>query len=78
MPARKRGPIALAPIARLVKQQAGIERISRAAVQAIRDAVIEYIIELAKLAAEFARHSGRKTVKEIDVRAAIRALKGRA
>ncbi|NPA85824.1 MAG: histone [bacterium] len=78
MPARKRGPIALAPIARLVKQQAGIERISKAAVQAIRDAAIEFIIELAKLAAEFARHAGRKTVKEIDVKSALRALKGKA
>lgn len=59
----------LAPIKRVIKN-AGAERVSDGAVEAMRDVLEEQAEELAKEAKQYAEHAGRKTVKKEDVRAA--------
>ncbi len=60
----------LAPIKRLMKQEAGAERVADGGVEAMRDVIEQQVIELAEDANRFAQHAGRKTVKKEDVMAA--------
>ena len=59
-------PIPLAAIER-VARKAGVERISADAIRELQKALDELGIELARDAAEAARHAGRKTVSAEDV-----------
>jgi len=61
----------LAPVKRMLKQ-AGNERVSEGAVEALRDEVEERALELAERSREYARHASRKTVQREDVMAARR------
>ncbi|MDY6769735.1 MAG: histone family protein [Candidatus Nanohaloarchaea archaeon] len=58
----------LAPIKRVIKN-AGAERVSDDAVEAMRDVLEEEATNLAKEAQGYAEHAGRKTVKKEDIRA---------
>lgn len=58
-----------APIERLVKR-AGAERVSDSAVDAMIDALEEEAIKIATKAIKLARHAGRKTVVEEDIKLA--------
>ncbi|MCX8200017.1 MAG: NFYB/HAP3 family transcription factor subunit [Candidatus Micrarchaeota archaeon] len=58
-----------APIERLVKR-AGAERVSDGAVDAMIDALEEEAIKIATKAIKLARHAGRKTVVEDDIKLA--------
>ncbi|MCJ7428846.1 MAG: NFYB/HAP3 family transcription factor subunit [Candidatus Nanohaloarchaeota archaeon QJJ-5] len=60
-----------APLERLLRQ-AGAERVSDEATEALREAVEEEALELAERAREFSQHANRKTVQREDVRAARR------
>jgi histone H3/H4 len=60
----------LAPISRLVRN-AGAERVSEEASQALAELLEEYGEKIAKKAVSLAKHAGRKTVKAEDIRAAI-------
>ncbi len=59
----------LAPIKRVIKN-AGAERVSDDAVEAMRDVLEEQAVELSKEAKQYANHADRKTVKKEDIRAA--------
>lgn len=61
--------IPLAPIKRVMKN-AGAERVSDDAVEAMRDAMEDWAEDLAQDANTFATHAGRKTVQKEDVLAA--------
>ncbi len=63
---RKRCVIAAAPMAEILKQ-AGAERVSEAAAQALASVVKNFTFEVAKDAVKFANHAGRKTVKREDI-----------
>lgn len=63
---RKRSIIAAAPMAEILKQ-AGAERVSETAAQALAAVVKNFAFEVSKDAVKFARHAGRKTVKREDV-----------
>lgn len=63
---RKRSIIAAAPMAEILKQ-AGAERVSEAAAQALATVVKNFTFEVAKDAVKFAKHAGRKTVKREDI-----------
>jgi histone H3/H4 len=63
---RKRSIIAAAPMAEILKQ-AGAERVSEAAAQALAAVVKNFTFEVAKDAVKFAKHAGRKTVKREDI-----------
>lgn len=59
----------LAPVKRVIKN-AGADRVSDDAVEAMRDLLEDRAEDLAKEAKQYANHAGRKTVKKEDVRAA--------
>ncbi|MDY6761508.1 MAG: histone family protein [Candidatus Nanohaloarchaea archaeon] len=59
----------LAPIKRVIKN-AGAERVSDDAVEAMRDVLEDEAEELAQDAKQYATHAGRKTIKKEDIRAA--------
>jgi len=60
----------VAPVGRIIKN-AGAERISKDAKKALTRILEEKGLEIARDAVRFAKHSGRKTVLERDVDAAI-------
>jgi histone H3/H4 len=60
----------LAPISRLVRN-AGAERVSEEASQALAELLEEYGEKVAKKAVSLAKHAGRKTVNAADIREAV-------
>ena len=61
----------IAPLERLIKD-AGAERVSRSAARALAEVLEEYGTEVATRAIKLARHAGRKTVKDQDIKLAVR------
>ncbi len=62
----------LAPLKRILKR-AGGGRVSADSVEALRDAVEDEALDLARSAKDHAKHADRKTVQREDVVAARRA-----
>ncbi|MFP3909389.1 MAG: histone family protein [Archaeoglobaceae archaeon] len=60
-----------APIDRLIRK-AGAARVSEEANKKMVEALEDYASEVARKAADIARHSGRKTVKAEDVKLALK------
>lgn len=56
----------LLPFERIAKK-AGVKRISREAVEELRDTMDEYATEVAEKAVKISFHAGRRTVKAEDV-----------
>ncbi len=65
--------LAKAPIARLMKK-AGAKRVSASAVDKMVELTEEYIEKVAKRAAELAKHAGRVTVQDTDVKLAAEGV----
>ena len=63
------GKFAQAKVEKLIRS-AGAHRVSADAVSRLNEILTNYGTDLAKYAVEIARHSGRKTVKENDVKLA--------
>ena len=63
------GNFANARVEKLVRD-AGAQRVSADAVERMNEVISEYGMKIAKYAVEIARHSGRKTVKENDIKLA--------
>ena len=63
------GHFANARVEKLIRN-AGAQRVSAEAIESMNEIVTNYGKNLAKYAVEIARHSGRKTVKESDIRLA--------
>ena len=62
--------MSIAPMHRIIKR-AGAERVSEDASLALRDALEEIGVRIAREALDFTRHAGRKTVKAEDIQIAI-------
>jgi len=68
---RKTSTIPKASVARILLK-AGAKRVSAGAVDAFTDALTDIAIKISSKAAQIAKHSGRKTVHEGDVRLAAK------
>jgi DNA-binding protein len=62
----------LAPMEKLLKKGNPDLRISDPAKEALREYLEDKAVDLAKIAAEFSLHAGRKTIKAEDVRLAAK------
>ena len=62
----------IAPIERLIKQNAGADRVSASAAKALAEVLEEYGTEVATKALKLAKHAGRKTVKAQDIELAAK------
>lgn len=63
---RKRSVIAAAPMVDILKQ-AGAERVSEGAAQALAAILMEKGLAISKDAVKFSAHAGRKTIKREDI-----------
>ncbi|MFX0092521.1 MAG: histone, partial [Candidatus Hodarchaeota archaeon] len=63
------GHFANARVEKLIRN-AGAQRVSAEAIEAMNEILTKFGKDMAKYAVEIARHSGRKTVKESDVKLA--------
>ncbi|MCX8172507.1 MAG: histone family protein [Archaeoglobaceae archaeon] len=59
----------MAPVDRLIRK-AGAERVSADAVSKMVEVLEDYAVKVAKKAVDIAKHSGRKTVTEEDIKLA--------
>ncbi|MFW9994137.1 MAG: histone family protein [Candidatus Odinarchaeota archaeon] len=64
-----KGNFANAKVEKLIRK-AGAERVASDAVDGLNEFLTEYGTTIAKRAVEIARHSGRKTLKEDDIKLA--------
>ncbi|MHA2225832.1 MAG: histone [Candidatus Hodarchaeales archaeon] len=60
---------ASARVERLIRE-AGARRVSADAINRLNEVLTDYGMNIAKYAVEIARHSGRKTIKETDIKLA--------
>jgi len=59
---------------RRVAMKAGVDRISKEAMEVLRDLAEEYVFRVVQLALELAKHAGRKTVRREDVLMAAKIM----
>lgn len=69
--ARRTNILPHAPFARIL-QNAGAKRVSESAVAELVDIMMDSALEISKRAVDIARHSGRKTVNDGDIKIAVR------
>lgn len=62
--------MSIAPMHRIIKK-AGAERVSEEASLALRDALEDIGVRIAREALDFTKHAGRKTVKAEDIQIAV-------
>ena len=68
---RKTSIIPKAPTARIL-QKAGAKRVSANAAEVFSEVLTEYAEKIALRAVQIAKHSGRKTVKDGDIKLAVK------
>jgi histone H3/H4 len=66
--------IPVAPVDRLIRL-AGADRVSESGAAALAKILEELGLEIARLAEEMAKHTGRKTIKEEDIELAYKTWK---
>jgi len=71
--AKAKKELPLAPLERLLRK-AGAKRVSKSAVKEFADVIADYAYDLSAEAAVLAKHAGRKTITDADVRMARRRL----
>jgi len=62
----------LAAMEHLLKKKSSAVRVSNSAKEALRDVLEEIGQEIGEKAVRFANHSGRKTIKDIDIKLAAK------
>ncbi|MFP3131967.1 MAG: NFYB/HAP3 family transcription factor subunit [Candidatus Nanopusillus sp.] len=73
--AKRTTPIPVAPLYRILRK-AGASRVGQDAKLAMVESVLQVAEAISSRAIELAKHAGRKTVHEDDIRLAIRELRG--
>ncbi|MBI3027492.1 NFYB/HAP3 family transcription factor subunit [Candidatus Woesearchaeota archaeon] len=68
---RKTSTIPKASVARML-MKAGAKRVSADGADAFRDALTDIALKISKKAADIAKHAGRKTVHEEDIKLAAK------
>ena len=71
MPQRNISIIPKAPVARIL-MNAGAKRVSADAVDAFADVIYDIALKIAEQAVRIAKHSGRKTVQDGDIKLAAK------
>ncbi len=71
--AKDKKGLPLAPLERLLRK-AGAKRVSKGAVKEFSNRLADYVIRLSAEAATLAKHAGRKTIIESDVKMARRKV----
>ena len=71
MAQRKTSMIPKAPVGRIL-MRSGAKRVSADAMDAFSDVLQDISVEIAEKAARIAKHSGRKTVQEEDIKLAAK------
>ena len=70
---RSESPILpIACVERLIRQNANAKRVSNAATKVLAEALEEYGTKVALEAVRLAKYAGRKTVKEEDIKLAVK------
>ncbi len=73
--ARRKYELPVAPLYRILRK-AGAKRVSEEAKRVFVETIIEIAEKIAERAVELAKHAGRKTVQEEDVRLAKKEIWG--
>lgn len=73
--ARRTTPIPIAPLYRVLRR-AGATRVSEEAKREFVNVIVTVAEEVASRAVELAKHAGRKTVQEEDIKLAKKAILG--
>ncbi len=68
------GNFANARVEKIIRN-AGAQRVSADAIEKLNEVLTEYGLQISKYAVELAKHSGRKTVKENDIKLAAQNIK---
>ena len=68
---KREGILALAAMDKLLRK-AGAKRVSDSAKKALRDVLEEYANVIAEKAVKLAKHGGRTTIKDSDIKLAIK------
>ena len=71
MATRKTSIIPRAPVARIL-MNAGAKRVSAGAADAFAEIIQQRIEDIAVRASQIAKHAGRKTVQDVDIRLAVK------
>ena len=71
--AREKRELPLAPLERVLRR-AGAKRVSKSAVREFAAVIADYAHDLSAEAATLAKHAGRKTIIDADVRMARRRM----
>lgn len=63
----------VAAVDRIIRRSGG-QRVSESAAKELAEVLEEYALDIAKEATSLAEHAGRKTVRDTDVRLALRRM----
>lgn len=68
----KNASMPLAPVEKVIRQGSGSQRVSAQATETMTGLLVEIALKISARASELAKHAGRKTIKEADIKLAAK------